>query len=240
MRLARADARAAAALAPPRPPPLPRPPSPSPPPPPPPPLCATLLLVCVFFFFSACNNSTKIIEPIQSRCAILRYARLSDVEVARRLVEVCAAEAIPRDDGGLEALVFTAEGDLRNGLNSLQSTFAGFGHVTADNVYRVCDTPHPLTMAAILEACLAQDIDKAAALMGDMWKSGYAALDVVTTLFKVLKAHARLGEVLKMELLQTLSATHMRVLDGVSTLVQMHGLCAKIAAVAKGRYAAAA
>lgn len=39
-------------------------------------------------FALACNNSTKIIEPIQSRCAILRYARLSDVEVAKRLVEV--------------------------------------------------------------------------------------------------------------------------------------------------------
>ena len=188
-------------------------------------------------FALACNNSTKIIEPIQSRCAILRYARLTDVEVAKRLVEVCGAERIPRDDSGLEALVFTAEGDLRNALNSLQSTFAGFGFVSADNVYRVCDTPHPLTVGAILEACLAQDIDKGAKLMGEMWKSGYAALDVVTTVFKVLKAHARLSEPLKMELLQLLSATHMRIIDGVTTLVQMHGLCAKIAAVAKGRYA---
>ena len=32
-------------------------------------------------FALACNNSTKIIEPIQSRCAVLRYTRLSDAEV---------------------------------------------------------------------------------------------------------------------------------------------------------------
>lgn len=78
-------------------------------------------------FALACNNSTKIIEPIQSRCAILRYSKLSDAQVLKRLQEVCAQEGIPRDDGGLEALVFVAEGDLRNALNSLQSTFAGFG-----------------------------------------------------------------------------------------------------------------
>ncbi len=41
-------------------------------------------------FALACNNSTKIIEPIQSRCAILRYSRLSDVQVTKRLLEVRA------------------------------------------------------------------------------------------------------------------------------------------------------
>jgi hypothetical protein len=43
------------------------------------------------------------------------------------LAQVCKAEAISYDEGGLEALIFTAEGDLRNALNNLQSTFAGFG-----------------------------------------------------------------------------------------------------------------
>ena len=78
-------------------------------------------------FALACNNSTKIIEPIQSRCAILRYSKLSDEQVLKRLREVCGAEAIPWDPSGMEALVFTAEGDMRNALNNLQSTFAGFG-----------------------------------------------------------------------------------------------------------------
>ena len=33
-------------------------------------------------FALACNQSTKIIEPIQSRCAVLRYTRLADAEVS--------------------------------------------------------------------------------------------------------------------------------------------------------------
>jgi len=106
--------------------------------------------------------------------------------------------------------------------------------VNADNVYRVCDTPHPLTIQRILTACVTQDVDKALQLMGDMWRSGYSALDVVTTVFKVLKSFD-VPEALKMDLLQQVSATHMRVVDGVTTLIQMNGLCAKVAAVAKGR-----
>ena len=33
-------------------------------------------------FALACNQSDKIIEPIQSRCAILRYSKLPDTQVS--------------------------------------------------------------------------------------------------------------------------------------------------------------
>lgn len=45
-------------------------------------------------FALACNQSNKIIEPIQSRCAILRYARLSDKELLKRLMEICDIEKV--------------------------------------------------------------------------------------------------------------------------------------------------
>jgi replication factor C subunit 2/4 len=45
-------------------------------------------------FALACNMSNKIIEPIQSRCALLRYAKLRDTEVLKRLLEVCKAEDV--------------------------------------------------------------------------------------------------------------------------------------------------
>jgi replication factor C subunit 2/4 len=60
-------------------------------------------------FAIACNNSTKIIEPIQSRCAILRFSRLQDVEILTRLQQICAAENVNYDIDGLEAIIFVAE-----------------------------------------------------------------------------------------------------------------------------------
>lgn len=45
-------------------------------------------------FALACNTSNKIIEPIQSRCAILRYAKLKDGEVLKRLLEICELEKV--------------------------------------------------------------------------------------------------------------------------------------------------
>jgi len=110
-------------------------------------------------FALACNVSSKIIEPIQSRCAILRYTRLGDEQVLKRLMDVIKAEGvrhclllkvvtlisylfsfsqnIPHTDDGLEAVLFTAEGDMRQALNNLQSTHAGYGFVNRENVFKV-------------------------------------------------------------------------------------------------------
>ena len=45
-------------------------------------------------FALACNTSSKVIEPIQSRCAIVRFTKLSDAEVLERLLYVCAKEKV--------------------------------------------------------------------------------------------------------------------------------------------------
>lgn len=45
-------------------------------------------------FALACNTSSKIIEPIQSRCALVRFSRLSDQEILSRLMIVVEAEKV--------------------------------------------------------------------------------------------------------------------------------------------------
>ena len=45
-------------------------------------------------FALACNNSEKIIEPIQSRCAMVRYSKLSDAQILAKLMTVCEKENV--------------------------------------------------------------------------------------------------------------------------------------------------
>jgi len=54
-----------------------------------------------------------VLEPIQSRCAVLRYSKLTDTQLLTRLTEVCTAENVSYTDDGLEAVIFTAQGDMR-------------------------------------------------------------------------------------------------------------------------------
>ncbi|XP_037091915.1 replication factor C subunit 2-like [Pollicipes pollicipes] len=184
-------------------------------------------------FALACNTSEKIIEPIQSRCAMLRYSRLSDAQLLAKLLRVCELEQVSYTDDGLEAIVFTAEGDMRQGLNNLQSTFRGFGHVNSENVFKVCDEPHPMLIKDMLTHCAKADIDEAYKIMSHLWRLGYAAEDIITNVFRIVKHH-ELAEYLKLEFLKEVGYTHMRIAQGETTLLQLSALLARLCRAASG------
>eukprot|EP00455_Lapot_gusevi_P027037 TRINITY_DN2859_c0_g1_i11.p1 TRINITY_DN2859_c0_g1~~TRINITY_DN2859_c0_g1_i11.p1 ORF type:complete len:267 (-),score=50.72 TRINITY_DN2859_c0_g1_i11:23-718(-) len=179
-------------------------------------------------FALSCNNSAKVIEPIQSRCAILRYTRLSDKQVLARTIQVMENERITSyTNDGLEALVFTAEGDLRQALNNLQSTYAGFGAITADNVFKVCDQPHPLYMQKILGFCIQGNIHEAIQSLLGIQRLGYSSVDMIQTIFRVCK-NFDMPEKLRLEYIKEIGFTHMRIADGVDSLLQLTGLIGRL------------
>ncbi|KAG1656509.1 Replication factor C subunit 2 [Nymphon striatum] len=178
-------------------------------------------------FALACNNSDKIIEPIQSRCAMLRYGKLTDGQLLSKLLDIVKKENVSYTDDGLEAVVFTAQGDMRQGLNNLQSTNSGFDLVNSENVFKVCDEPHPLMIKDMLNHCASGNIDEAYKIMSTLWKLGYSAEDIITNVFRVCKNHS-MAEYLKLEFIKEIGLTHMRIVQGTSSLLQMSGLIARM------------
>ncbi|KAF8943974.1 replication factor C subunit 4 [Haplosporangium gracile] len=179
-------------------------------------------------FALACNQSSKIIEPIQSRCAMLRYTKLTDKQVLQRLMEICDAEKVKYNAAGLEALIFTAEGDMRQAINNLQSTWSGFGYVNDENVFKVCDQPHPVMVNAIIASCLQVNVDNALQGIHQLWRQGYSAVDIITTLFRVVKFYDGMPEYMKLDYIKEIGLTHMKILEGVTSLVQLGGLISRL------------
>ena len=179
-------------------------------------------------FAFACNASNKIIEPLQSRCAILRYARLTDAQLVQRLMQIIAAEKVEYSDDGLAALVFSAEGDMRQAINNLQSTWAGFGFVSGENVFKVVDSPHPVKVQAMLKACWETKIEQAVEGLQELWDLGYSCHDIISTMFRVTKTMPGLSEHSRLEFIREIGFCHMRILEGMQTLVQLNGVVAKL------------
>jgi replication factor C subunit 2/4 len=181
-------------------------------------------------FCLACNVSTKIIEAIQSRAAILRYSRLSNEQVLQCLLKVCEAEQIVYKNDGLEAILFTAEGDMRNALNTLQAScgLSKGGVIDQTIVFKVCDQPHPKILGEIINFCKQGDAKSGVQKMHQLYQSGYSANDIIGTIFKVVKSNPDLPEAIKLEYLREVGFTHMRIADGVNTLLQLLGLVARL------------
>jgi len=184
-------------------------------------------------FALACNYSEKVIEPIQSRCAILRYSRLTDAQVLARTLQICEKENVKYTEDGLEAIVFTAQGDMRQALNNLQSTHNGFEIVNSENVFKVCDEPHPMLIKDMLKSCVDGDIRKAYKIIEHLWNLGYAAEDIIKNIFKVCKT-MDMEEAIKLAFIKEIGTTHQRIIEGLTTLIQMSGLLSRLCMAAKG------
>lgn len=178
-------------------------------------------------FALACNTSEKIIEPIQSRCAMLRYSKLTDSQVLTKVLEVCEKENLSYTESGVEAVVFTAQGDMRQALNNLQSTAQGFNHVSEQNVFKVCDEPHPLLIKDMLNHCVKADYDEAYKILNHLWKMGYATEDIISNIFRVCK-NTSMAEFLKLEFIKEIGYTHLRIVQGCGSLLQLSGLLARL------------
>ncbi|WZZ51572.1 hypothetical protein YC2023_051679 [Brassica napus] len=181
-------------------------------------------------FALACNTSGKIIDPIQSRCALVRFSRLSDQETLGRLMVVVQAKNVPHVPEGLEAIIFTTYGDMRQALNNLQATFSGFHFVSQENVFKVCDQPHPLHLKNMVRYVLESKFEDAFHSMKQLYDRGYSPTDIITTLFRIIKNYD-MAEYLKLEFMKKTGFPHMRICDGVGSYLQLCGLLAKLAVV---------
>ena len=181
-------------------------------------------------FAIACNDSSKLIEPIQSRCAIIRFTKLADEEILERLNHVIEEESIKCDESGLEALIFTAEGDMRYALNNLQATSAGFSEVTKDNVFKVCDQPHPELMQAAIEAWIKGNLEEAALNVDTIFKEGYNIMDILNTITKLIQT-ADMEDETRLAFLRTSTEFKMRILEGLDSHLQLHAFLAKLCSI---------
>ncbi|CAG2164258.1 unnamed protein product [Oppiella nova] len=178
-------------------------------------------------FALACNTSEKIIEPIQSRCAVIRFTKLNDNQIDDKLRQICRKEKLEFNDEGIEALVFTAQGDMRQAINNLQSTADGFGLISSDNVFKVCDEPHPLFIKDMLKNCLDNNLEEALKIMQKLYKLGYSPEDIIANVFRVTKNYS-LPEYVKLEYIKEIGITHMRIAQGVNSLLQLSALVARL------------
>ena len=84
-------------------------------------------------FIFICNYLSHIIEPIQSRCVIFRFSKVSEDEIVEYLANICRSEGIKFEEKALRKIYEHTNGDLRYSINILQAASAS-GSVTIQQV----------------------------------------------------------------------------------------------------------
>ena len=112
-------------------------------------------------FVLSCNYSSKIIEPIQSRCAIFRFRPVKAEDIKHHLQVVAKKEGVKIDDAALDAIVHVGEGDMRKSINSLQVAATIGKDVTIDVVYQATGNARPDEVVDMVNTALAGDFSGA-------------------------------------------------------------------------------
>lgn len=157
---------------------------------------------------------------------MLRYSKLSDVEILSRLYEILAKEKVKSyDDSGMKAILFTCNGDMRNAVNTLETTYHGFQTITEEKVMKVVDEPHPMIIKRMIDACGKNDLTKALSELYVLWNKGFACEDIIGQIGRVIRMNQDLGEDKQLKFMDQVALTHYRIASGSNqSILQLSGL----------------
>ncbi|RIA95947.1 P-loop containing nucleoside triphosphate hydrolase protein [Glomus cerebriforme] len=186
-------------------------------------------------FALACNNEDKIDEAIMSRITKLSFTLLSQEEIAKRLLHIINQENINYTPEGLQAIIFTADGDMRQAINNLQSTYSGFGMINEDNVYKVCDVPDPKYIMEMLKRCIRYEVKNVFNAVNKLYGEGYAALDIIQIMMRLMKSASEkdIEEAYYHDYLMEIAKAELVIKSGTDSELQLIGLVASLCDIAK-------
>jgi len=180
-------------------------------------------------FILAANYSNRIIEPIQSRCAVFRFRPLPREQAISYLEKIAASENLSPTKSALEAIFEFAEGDMRRCINVLQASSTLGPNIDERIVYKVIGHVSRGEVRRLLELGLAGSLLQARDAIREMLHlQGISPSDLVTAIYREIP-QLGLSEADKVELLDALGETDFRVAEGGTPEVQLMAFISKLA-----------
>jgi len=173
------------------------------------------------------NYSNKIIEPIQSRCALFRFKMLNESDIQKFISRIAENEKIKVTEDAVKAMIEISEGDLRKVANLLQSVSSLDSKITEDMIYDAASKAKPTDIKVMLEYALKGNFSEARNKLQELLLSqGLSGLDVITEIHKQIYV-LPLTEQQKIQLIEKTGEYEFRLTMGGNDLIQLESLLAQ-------------
>jgi len=184
--------------------------------------------ICRFILIA--NNVSKIIDPIQSRCATFKFTTVSEEDIISRLEVISKKEKIKSNKKGLKEIYENSQGDLRHAINLMQAT-ASLGEISEENVKASAGLTKTTDVDEVLTIALSGDVIKAREKMIELIKVyGMSVSDFLkyfnSAVFK--SKQEKLSDILEI-----IAKYDYRVLVGANSEIQLSAMLAELAKIEK-------
>jgi replication factor C small subunit len=178
-------------------------------------------------FILSCNYSSRVIEPIQSRCAVFRFAQLQEADVRKMLEHVAKHESLKVDEDALNALFYVSEGDMRRALNAMQGCAMHSSHITADLVHRISSRAKPKEVLEMVQLALAGDFAKSRENLDKLIiHYGLSGEDILNQVYREIP-NLQIPEKKKVVLMDRIGEYNFRLVEGASERIQIEAMLAQ-------------
>ena len=185
-------------------------------------------------FILIANYPSKIIDPIQSRCAFFRFTPLKKEDVVERLRYIAENENVDYDLEALETIYEISEGDMRKAINILQAASA-LGKVTVEAVFKVVGMARPKEVREMIKAALGGDFTSAREMLRKlMIEYGLSGSDVVKQIHReIFSGELKIPEEARVLIADYLGEIHFRLVEGSDDDIQLSAFLAWLALIGR-------
>lgn len=178
-------------------------------------------------FILSCNYSSKIIDPIQSRCAIYRFRQLSRSAISEMITRIAGDQELVIEDVIIEAIFDVAQGDMRKAINALQGAAILDNVIKPEMIYAITATARPEEIEELIQLCLDSNFEGAGRMLDHLLhERGIAPQELIGQLYRAI-IRRNLPDSIKVRMIDQLGETDFRLSEGASSEIQMEALIAK-------------
>lgn len=172
-------------------------------------------------FILSCNYSSKIIDPIQSRCAVMRFKPLTQEDIKGYLSRIIAEEAIDIEPDALDGLVRIAHGDMRRSVNSLQVAASLGKKVDLDLIYQTAGMANPDAVKKMMETALDGNFMQARSQLDDiMINNGLSGQDIIKQMHSSI-FDLTVSDYDKVKMIDKCGEVEFRIVEGSNDRIQL-------------------
>jgi replication factor C small subunit len=188
-------------------------------------------------FILICNQSGKIIEPIQSRCAVFRFSKLDKKAMTTHLEHIAKKENVKLSPEAAERIVEYSEGDLRHAINALQTASVyKDGEVDEKTVLQVIGEASPKQVQMMINKALLGEFVESRKIMYDLMGSyGFSGPEIVRQMQREVLKLSYITPEQKADLTNIIGEYDYRLTQGANSDIQLSALLAQFGKIGKAK-----
>ena len=182
-------------------------------------------------FILACNELSKIIDPIQSRCVIFKFKGLLDTDLKTLISKISKEEMLTFEDDAIERLIEISKGDVRKLENTLQAASIIDKNITVKLLNEISNAVDIKEINEIIKYTLKGEFLKSRELMTKLKAVyGLSALEILKEIYSaVIELDIEESKIVK--LVDKIGTIEFRIVEGSDEELQLQVLLALFATI---------